>query len=53
MVYGLFRYLYLVRNTSEARNPSRAIVTDVPTLITIALWAGVVVTLIYVGSGPL
>lgn len=53
VVYGLFRYLYLVRNTGEARNPTRAIVTDLPTAITISLWAAVVVVLIYVGSGPL
>jgi 4-hydroxybenzoate polyprenyltransferase len=53
VVYGLFRYLYLVRCTAAGENPSRLVITDRPVLTTVVLWGLVVVALIYVGSGPL
>ena len=51
VVYGLFRYLYLVRATDRAQNPTRAVVTDRPIVVTILLWGGVVLGLLYAGIG--
>ena len=47
VVYGLFRYLYLVRHTDRAQNPTRAVVTDRPIAIATLLWGGVVLALLY------
>jgi len=51
VVYGLLRYLYLVRETTEARNPTRAVLRDVPLLVATLLWGAVVVALLYLGRG--
>jgi 4-hydroxybenzoate polyprenyltransferase len=53
VVYGLFRYLYLVRATDLAQNPSRAIITDRPVLLTVLLWGAAVVGLLYLQGGGL
>ena len=50
VLYGIFRYLYLVHRKDEGGNPSRVLLTDRPLLVTVALWAATVVTLIYHGS---
>jgi 4-hydroxybenzoate polyprenyltransferase len=52
VVYGLFRYLYLVRVNDRAQNPVHAIVSDRPIVATVALWAAVVVGLLYLQGGP-
>jgi 4-hydroxybenzoate polyprenyltransferase len=38
VVYGLFRYLYLVWRKDEGGNPSELIVTDLPLALDIVLW---------------
>lgn len=48
VLYGVFRYLFLVHRRREGGDPSRLLVTDGPTLINGALWAAVVSFLIYV-----
>jgi hypothetical protein len=53
VVYGLFRYLYLVRTSDLAQNPSRAIVTDRPVLVTVLIWGAAVVGLLYLQGGGL
>jgi 4-hydroxybenzoate polyprenyltransferase len=53
VLYGLFRYLWLVRNTELAANPSRAVLVDGPLLGTILLWGATVVALIYAGPARL
>ena len=47
VVYGLFRYLFLVRNGSAAENPARAVIGDRPLLAAGALWGLVVLVLLY------
>lgn len=51
VVYGLFRYLHLVRTGTRAQNPTRAVLTDVPILVAVALWGGLVLVLLYARTG--
>ena len=52
VLYGIFRYLYLVHQREEGGNPTRVLLNDRPILVTVALWAATVVALIYHGRGP-
>lgn len=47
VLYGILRYLYLVHRKEEGGNPTRVLLNDRPILVTVALWAATVVTLIY------
>ena len=54
VVYGIFRYLYLVhqkqedgRTSPKAGEPENIILADKPLLISILLWAAVVIIIIY------
>jgi len=47
VVYGLFRYLYLVLAGGRGGKPSRVLVTDVPLMVNILLWVAVVVWVLY------
>lgn len=38
VVYGVFRYLYLIQQRGEGGNPSRILYRDLPLLVTILLW---------------
>jgi hypothetical protein len=49
VLYGIFRFLYLSHQREDLRNPTEAILTDAPFLANFALWAAVVVALIYGG----
>jgi 4-hydroxybenzoate polyprenyltransferase len=51
VLYGIFRYLYLVHRKEEGGDPSKVLLNDRPILVTVALWAATIVTLIYYGSG--
>jgi len=46
VVYGIFRYLYLLRK-GEGRAPEEILITDKPLLINLILWAGCVGLIIY------
>jgi 4-hydroxybenzoate polyprenyltransferase len=52
VLYGIFRYLYLVHQKEAGGNPTRVLLNDRPILATVALWAATVVALIYHGRGP-
>ncbi len=39
VLYGIFRYLYLVYHKDHGGNPSKSLLTDRPLLISIILWA--------------
>jgi 4-hydroxybenzoate polyprenyltransferase len=47
VVYGIFRYLYLMFAEGAGGKPSRALVRDVPLAVNTVLWVGTVVVLIY------
>ena len=47
VVYGLFRYLYLVRSGTATENPARAVLTDTPLVLAGTLWAALVIALLY------
>ncbi len=47
VVYGLFRYLYLMFAGGGGGKPSRVLVTDVPIVVNILLWVAVVVWVLY------
>jgi 4-hydroxybenzoate polyprenyltransferase len=47
VLYGIFRYLYLVHQREEGGNPSRVLLADRPLLLAVALWAVTVIALIY------
>lgn len=38
VVYGMFRYLYLVHRKQEGESPTHTLLTDLPLLITVILW---------------
>ncbi len=47
VLYGIFRYLYLMYQRPGARNPTEAILRDPPFLINMALWSLAVVWIVY------
>ena len=38
VMYGLFRYLYLVHNKNLGESPEEILLTDKPLMVNIALW---------------
>ncbi len=47
VVYGLFRYLYLIYNRGEGGDPSKLLIKDRATLINVAMWALTTATIVY------
>jgi 4-hydroxybenzoate polyprenyltransferase len=47
VLFGIFRYLYLVYQRQEERNPTEAILRDPPFLINMALWGAAVLAIVY------
>jgi 4-hydroxybenzoate polyprenyltransferase len=47
VLYGIFRYLYLVHQRDEGGNPSRVLLNDRPLLADVAIWTVAVVAIIY------
>jgi len=47
VVYGIARYAQLLYEKAEGERPERTITTDVPLIVTIALWGIIVISLIY------
>jgi hypothetical protein len=43
VIYGIFRYLYLIHTKNAGGHPEQVLLDDKPLLIDIILWAGVVV----------
>ena len=39
VLYGIFRYLYLVHQKGQGGSPTAALLTDRPLLVCVALWA--------------
>jgi 4-hydroxybenzoate polyprenyltransferase len=51
VLYGIFRYLYLVHQKDGGGSPSESLVTDRPLLVAVALWAAATVLILYTASG--
>ena len=47
VLYGIFRYLYLIHKKDRGGDPSRTLLTDPPLLIDVALWVLTVIVIIY------
>jgi len=47
VLYGVFRYIYLVQTTSKVENPTNAVTTDLPIVLTSLFWILSCVVLIY------
>lgn len=47
VIYGIFRYLYLVHQKEEGGNPTNVLISDKPILINVVLWGIVSAILIY------
>jgi hypothetical protein len=47
VLYGIFRYLYLVHQKSGGGSPAAMLLTDRPLLGCVALWAASVIVLMY------
>jgi 4-hydroxybenzoate polyprenyltransferase len=49
VLYGLFRYLYLLHRDELGGSPTRVLATDRPLLLTVVIWLGVAAVVIGVG----
>jgi 4-hydroxybenzoate polyprenyltransferase len=49
VVFGIFRYLYLIHTTSTTENPTAVVTSDLPVIFTILFWVASCVALIYFG----
>ncbi len=47
VIFGLFRYLYLVHQRNQGESPEKVLLTDVPLLLDIGVFLGVVVAVLY------
>lgn len=47
VVYGIFRYLYLVHQKGKGGSPELILLTDIPLLVNIMIWGGLCVYIIY------
>ena len=47
VLFGIFRYLYLIYQKQQKRNPTEAILTDLPSLVNVFLWGITVVWIVY------
>jgi 4-hydroxybenzoate polyprenyltransferase len=51
VLYGIFRYLYLVHQRNEGGSPSELLLTDRPLLVCVALWVASVILVLYTPLG--
>jgi 4-hydroxybenzoate polyprenyltransferase len=51
VLYGIFRYLYLVHRKEKGGSPTDILLTDRPLLLTVGLWALAIVAIVYTASG--
>lgn len=48
VLYGIFRYLYLIHKKEEGGSPSRLLLTDLPMLVDVLLWLATVLILMII-----
>ncbi len=49
VLYGIFRYLYLVHQKDEGGNPTLLLVTDIPMMVCVGLWIISVIVILQTG----
>jgi len=47
VIYGVFRYLYLIHMKDSTENPTNAVVSDLPIVAVTVLWAATCIVIIY------
>jgi hypothetical protein len=47
VIYGIYRYLYLIHQKQMGGNPTSALLTDFPLFLNGLLWLGTVIFVIY------
>lgn len=47
VLFGIFRYLFLVYQRPEEKNPTEALLSDAPFVINLLLWGGAVLWVVY------
>jgi 4-hydroxybenzoate polyprenyltransferase len=50
VIYGVFRYMYLIRTTDSVENPANVVTSDLPIIFTTVLWIVCCILLIYFRS---
>ena len=50
VMYGIFRYLYLVHQKNQGGAPDRVLLTDAPLLLNVVLYVAAVVLILYFSS---
>ena len=48
VLYGIFRYQYIVYNKKMGESPEEIILTDIPLIVDIMLWVLVSIVILYV-----
>jgi 4-hydroxybenzoate polyprenyltransferase len=51
VLYGIFRYLYLVHRKEQGGSPTDILLTDRPLLLDVALWAVAILAIVYAAPG--
>jgi 4-hydroxybenzoate polyprenyltransferase len=47
VIYGVFRYVYLVRDRDLGERPERVLYTDVPLIVSVILWGAIAIAALY------
>ncbi len=51
VLYGIFRYLYLVHRRDQGGSPTDILLTDVPLILDVVLWAAAILVIVYTAQG--
>ena len=52
VIYGIFRYLYLVHQKQQGDAPDRVLLSDMPMLVNVVLYILVAAMILFFGGGP-
>ena len=47
VLYGIFRYMYLVHRKDQGGSPTKVLLNDRPILFTVVLWVAMIVAIVY------
>jgi 4-hydroxybenzoate polyprenyltransferase len=50
VVYGVFRYLFLIHQRKDGGDPARLFITDIPTILNVVIWVSVTCVVLYGSS---